>query len=100
MPIGPRTLEIPGSDKAFFAAIDVWYETGEASVTCHGGGQASDLRSWRWAEDYFAFGYLGFEFWNRPEFTPASSPTSRRCSTVTGWSGCGESCDLLTHSKQ
>jgi len=59
---------IVGADDVFYAAIDVWYETGEANVTCQSCMQASDLRSWRWADDYFAFGYLGFEFWNWPEF--------------------------------
>ncbi|MBR7831906.1 hypothetical protein KDL01_01460 [Actinospica durhamensis] len=59
---------IAGPDDPFFAAIDVWYETGEANVTCPSCEQASDLVSWQWADDYFAFGYLGFEFWNWPEF--------------------------------
>ncbi|WP_051450511.1 hypothetical protein [Actinospica robiniae] len=49
------------------AAIDLWYETGEASVACQSCGQNSDLRAWRWADDYFAFGYLGFEFWDWPD---------------------------------
>lgn len=61
---------IEGADEAFFDAIDVWYETGEAAVTCPSCHRASDLASWRWADDYFAFGYLGFEFWNWPEFSP------------------------------
>lgn len=62
--------QIAGVDDAFYAAIDVWFESGEASVTCQGCGQASDLRAWQWADDYFAFGYLDFEFWNWPEFAP------------------------------
>ena len=61
---------IDGADGAFFDAIKVWHETGEATVTCPSCNRVSDLTSWRWADDYFAFGYLGFEFWNWPEFTP------------------------------
>jgi hypothetical protein len=61
---------IEGARDAFDAAMEVWNETGEATVACRHCAQASDLSSWRWADDYFAFGYLGFEFWNWPEFDP------------------------------
>jgi len=61
---------IEGSRDAFSAAMEVWHETGEATVTCQDCAKASALSSWRWADDYFAFGYLGFEFWNWPEFDP------------------------------
>jgi hypothetical protein len=61
---------VPGTHAAFGDAINAWHATGEASVTCPSCAQASELTWWRWADDYYAFGYLGFEFWNWPEFDP------------------------------
>lgn len=61
---------IEGARDAFDTAMSLWHETGEAAVTCQHCGHASDLALWRWADDYFAFGHLGFEFWNWPEFEP------------------------------
>ncbi|WBO65572.1 hypothetical protein [Streptomyces camelliae] len=50
-------------------AMDRWDETGEADVDCPACATAVPLPEWTWAWDYFAFGHLGFEFWNWPEFT-------------------------------
>ncbi|WP_189893463.1 hypothetical protein [Streptomyces xantholiticus] len=61
---------IEGASEAFDGAFNAWRKTGEATVTCQHCGSASDLRAWTWADDYFAFAYLGFEFWNWPEFAP------------------------------
>ncbi|GAA1428438.1 hypothetical protein GCM10009601_41660 [Streptomyces thermospinosisporus] len=61
---------IDGADDAFFEAINTWHKTGKATVTCSHCASASDLRAWKWADDYYAFAYLGSEFWNWPEFTP------------------------------
>jgi hypothetical protein len=55
---------------AFGEAINAWHKTGDATVACQHCGLASDLRACTWADDYFAFAYLGFEFWNWPEFRP------------------------------
>lgn len=62
--------EVEGAWEPFGEAIDAWYKTGSAAVTCQHCGLPSDLRAWTWADDYFAFAHLGFEFWNWPEFSP------------------------------
>ncbi|MER6128438.1 hypothetical protein ABT173_38910 [Streptomyces sp. NPDC001795] len=59
---------IEGAWEPFGDAINAWHKAGEAAVSCRHCGVASDLRAWTWADDYFAFAYLGFEFWNWPEF--------------------------------
>jgi hypothetical protein len=61
---------VEGTWAAFGDAIEEWHASGDANVTCPSCAQASELTRWRWADDYFAFGYLGFEFWNWPEFDP------------------------------
>lgn len=61
---------VEGASEPFDEAFNTWRVTGVATVTCRHCGTASDLRAWAWADDYFAFGYLGFEFWNWPEFAP------------------------------
>ncbi|WP_338697711.1 hypothetical protein V2W30_17645 [Streptomyces sp. Q6] len=55
----------------FGAAITQWYETGAADITCPRCATPVPLREWQWADDYFAFGCLGFEFWNWPRLTDA-----------------------------
>ncbi|MDN5383230.1 hypothetical protein QEP66_14230 [Streptomyces sp. LB8] len=62
--------EIEGADEPFFAAIRTWDATGEATVTCPHCASASDLRAWKWADDYYAFAHLGLECWNWPDFAP------------------------------
>lgn len=47
-----------------------WRARGAANVVCPLCSQASKLTRWRWASDYHAFDYLGFAFWNWPEFDP------------------------------
>lgn len=54
----------------FDDAIDIWYATGAAYVTCPSCTQTSSLNAWQWAEGYFAFGYLGLKFWNWPLLDP------------------------------
>lgn len=61
---------LAGVFKPFNDAIEVWQATGEARVACSACTRFSELTRWRWERDYFAFGYLGFEFWNWPEFDP------------------------------
>ncbi|WP_405687836.1 hypothetical protein [Streptomyces sp. NBC_00057] len=55
----------------FGKAIETWHNTGGAAVTCPRCRRASDLTEWTWDDDYYAFGYLGFEFWDWPEFSPS-----------------------------
>ncbi|MGP3979421.1 hypothetical protein ACTWQF_36520 [Streptomyces sp. 8N114] len=62
--------EIEDVWEPFGEAIQRWYETGLATATCQHCGQAGDLTRWTWEDDYYAFGYLGFEFWDWPEFSP------------------------------
>ncbi|MFF5404218.1 hypothetical protein ACFY8K_15105 [Streptomyces misionensis] len=50
-------------------AMGRWRETGEAGVDCPGCAVTVPLPDWTWSHDFYAFGYLGFEFWNWPEFT-------------------------------
>ncbi|GAB2753856.1 hypothetical protein [Streptomyces bullii] len=54
----------------FVAAITDWRRTGAAAVDCPACAQPVPLPEWVWADDCFAVGHLGFEFWNWPEFTP------------------------------
>lgn len=53
----------------FRDAMGAWYETGAAQVDCPACAEAVPLSDWTWADDYFAFAHLGFEFWNWPPFT-------------------------------
>ncbi|MFF4642140.1 hypothetical protein [Streptomyces sp. NPDC001389] len=55
----------------FEEAIDAWHATGRAAVTCPGCGRGGELAAWTWDGDYYAFGCLGFEFWDWPAFGPA-----------------------------
>ncbi|MEU6880439.1 hypothetical protein [Streptomyces sp. NPDC046712] len=61
---------VEGAWEPFHAAISTWHATGAAAVACAHCGHAGDLTAWSWAGDYYAFGYLGFEFWDWPEFAP------------------------------
>ncbi|GAA4240391.1 hypothetical protein GCM10022254_64830 [Actinomadura meridiana] len=61
---------IEGASTPFDEAIETWQATGAAQVKCPSCVQASDLTTWQWANNYYTFGYLGFEFWNWPPFTP------------------------------
>lgn len=54
----------------FDAAMSAWHATGAATVMCAHCGHPGELAAWSWADDYYAFAYLGFEFWNWPEFDP------------------------------
>ncbi|GAB2881021.1 hypothetical protein GCM10027074_56630 [Streptomyces deserti] len=54
----------------FVTAITAWQETGTATVDCPACAEPVPLPEWTWADDCFAVGHLGFEFWNWPELTP------------------------------
>ncbi|MFD8142457.1 hypothetical protein [Streptomyces sp. NPDC059708] len=62
---------VDGAWDPFDAAIEAWRATGLASVACPGCGRDGELAAWGWEGDHFAFGCLGFEFWDWPEFSPA-----------------------------
>lgn len=53
----------------FGKAIDTWHKTGTAQVECPACADSVPLPDWTWADDWFAFAHLGFEFWNWPRFT-------------------------------
>ncbi|WP_141579520.1 hypothetical protein [Actinomadura sp. WMMA1423] len=65
-----RWEPIEEASTAFDEAIRTWDATGEAKARCPSCEQDSDLTAWRWDGDYYAFGYLGLEFWNWPVFAP------------------------------
>ncbi|CAL9323853.1 MULTISPECIES: hypothetical protein [Streptomyces] len=65
-----RLEEIEGAWEPFGEAINAWSDTGSAAVTCPRCRRTGDLTAWTWSDDYFALGYLGFEFWDWPDFSP------------------------------
>ncbi|MFF8601453.1 hypothetical protein ACF065_22485 [Streptomyces sp. NPDC015232] len=64
-----RLEEIEGMWEPFGEAVEAWTDTGTASVTCPRCRRPGDLTGWTWSDDYFAFGYLGFVFWDWPDFS-------------------------------
>ncbi|MEU6982602.1 hypothetical protein ABZ946_04155 [Streptomyces sp. NPDC046324] len=62
--------EAVGAWEPFGRAMSTWHTTGSATVDCAHCGRAGALTAWTWADDYYAFGYLGFEFWDWTEFSP------------------------------
>ncbi|MEW2492099.1 hypothetical protein AB0942_00835 [Streptomyces nodosus] len=61
---------IEGAWEPFDQAMGTWHDTGRAAVVCPHCGRAGELAAWLWDNDHYAFGYLGFEFWDWPEFSP------------------------------
>ncbi|CAL9534901.1 hypothetical protein SUDANB106_04133 [Streptomyces sp. enrichment culture] len=59
---------VEGAWEPFEKAIGTWCDTGRAAVACPHCGRAGDLAAWNWESDHYAFGHLGFEFWDWPEF--------------------------------
>ncbi|WP_137992496.1 hypothetical protein [Streptomyces vilmorinianum] len=59
-----------GAREPFDRAISAWHDTGAAAVTRTHCGRDGDLTAWAWADDFYAFGHLGFEFWDWDEFDP------------------------------
>lgn len=54
----------------FRGAMGSWAEGDDAPVACPACGRTAPVHTWRWADDCFAFGHLGFTFWNWPELRP------------------------------
>jgi hypothetical protein len=50
-------------------AIDEWYSSGEGVRGCPHCGRPLGLNEWEWSP-LFAFGHLGFTFWNWPPLDP------------------------------
>jgi hypothetical protein len=53
----------------FGHAIRTWHESGLGTFSCPRCATPSGLNDWRW-EPQWAFGYLGFTFWNWPDLSP------------------------------
>jgi hypothetical protein len=61
----PRCDAEHRADKRWFAAIDDWWEDGVGLKACAACGNTQPIADWR-GEPYWAFGNLGFRFWNWP----------------------------------
>ncbi|MFC8273255.1 hypothetical protein ACFUJR_12140 [Streptomyces sp. NPDC057271] len=61
---------VEGASEPFDRAMSAWRATGSATVDCVHCGRAGELADWTWADDFYAFGHLGFEFWDWTEFDP------------------------------
>jgi hypothetical protein len=53
------------ADEAWFAAIDDWWQGGAGLKACAACSGVRPIAAWR-GEPYWAFGCLGFTFWNWP----------------------------------
>lgn len=58
-----------GAWQRFGDAMETWEKTGAAAVDCPACAAAVPVPEWAWDEAPLAFGHLGLEFWNWPEFT-------------------------------
>ncbi|WP_372350992.1 hypothetical protein [Streptomyces sp. KL116D] len=55
----------------FKEAVEPWAEGSTIEpVACPSCGRTAPVHAWHWANDYFAFGHLGFTFWNRSKLRP------------------------------
>lgn len=54
----------------FGEAVAAWSEGDDAPVACPSCGRTAPVHTWHWAGDHFAFGHLGFTFWNWPALRP------------------------------
>ncbi|WP_345491380.1 hypothetical protein [Streptomyces roseoviridis] len=67
---GDDGTAVEGAFDPFAASIRAWERTGAATADCGTCGRAGDLTAWEWDEDFFAFGHLGFAFWDWPAPAP------------------------------
>ncbi|MEV4000607.1 hypothetical protein [Actinomadura sp. NPDC049753] len=51
----------------FSEVFTEWSEGYDGVIACPSCGKPVEPSAWKWAEDYFALGHLGFTFWNWPE---------------------------------
>ena len=61
-----RTYELTPRWEDFSDAISSWYEGGTGELRCTDCQRIVTLNEWRW-EPPWAFGFLGFTFWNWPQ---------------------------------
>ncbi|WP_436774084.1 hypothetical protein [Yinghuangia sp. YIM S09857] len=54
----------------FADATESWADDYDEPVACPSCGRTARVHTWIWADDYFAFGHLGFTFWNWPALRP------------------------------
>jgi hypothetical protein len=50
----------------FDEVLNGWAEGRDVVIPCPACTRPVTPTSWKWAEDYFALGHLGFKFWNWP----------------------------------
>lgn len=51
----------------FREVLTAWPEGDDGVIACLSCGEPVEPTAWRWADDYFALGHLGFTFWNWPQ---------------------------------
>lgn len=69
-PLGcPRCGAENSADDEWFEATDDWYDGGVGLMACAECAAVSPITAWK-TEPYWAFGNLGFTFWNRPPLRP------------------------------
>ncbi len=54
----------------FGAVVDGWGEGRDVVIACPACSRRVEPAAWKWDDDYFALGHLGFTFWNWPPFRP------------------------------
>lgn len=54
----------------FSAVLEGWDEGRDAVIPCPACSRRVEPTAWKWADDYFVLGHLGFTFWNWPPFRP------------------------------
>jgi hypothetical protein len=54
----------------FRGAVGSWAEGHDEPVACPSCDRTAPVHTWLWADDHFAFGHLGFTFWNWPALRP------------------------------
>jgi len=62
----PATGEVTPQWEPFSDAFSAWMEDGPGEVRCPRCGQVARLNDWRWINEPFVVGFLGFTFWNWP----------------------------------
>ncbi|SDK43245.1 hypothetical protein [Streptomyces indicus] len=68
--VDERWMPVEGNWELFADAVHSWADGDDEPVACPSCGRTAPVHTWRWADDYFAFGRLGFTFWNWPELRP------------------------------
>ncbi|SEN23712.1 hypothetical protein [Nonomuraea pusilla] len=54
----------------FREVVHGWAEGRDVVLACPSCARPVAPAAWRWEDDYFAFGHLGFTFWNWPPLRP------------------------------